>query len=82
MEKNSSICPYCGAEMEKGKLSGDGRSPIQYSIEKESLPIIDSIKENERHFIVAKPKFFGYAVKECFRCIKCRKIIIDYSENK
>ena len=79
-EKN--ICPYCGTEMEKGKLSGDGRSPIQYSIEKETLPIIDSIKENERHFIVAKPKFFGYAVKECFRCRMCHKIIIDYDEIK
>lgn len=82
MEEKTNICPYCGAEMEKGKLSGDGRTPIQYSIEKETLPIIDSIKENERHFIVAKPKFFGYAVKECFRCRMCRKIIIDYGENK
>ncbi len=66
--------------MEKGKISADGRAPIQYSDENEPLPIIDVIKENSRHFIVAKSKLLGMATAECLVCKKCRKIIIDYGK--
>jgi len=27
-ETSNMICPFCGKEMEKGILSGDGRSPV------------------------------------------------------
>lgn len=73
-------CPYCGAEMTRGKISADGRAPIQYSDEDEPLPIIDVIKENSRHFIVGKSKLFGSAMVECLICKKCRKIIINYGK--
>jgi hypothetical protein len=37
------ICPFCGKEMEKGILSGDGRSKVRWKAGEKKADILDTL---------------------------------------
>lgn len=74
------VCPYCQKEMEKGSLVG-GHWYLHYVPDGEQLPLsIFSKNPKGVKFKVTILNGLGYT--DAFRCNECKKIIVDYPENK
>ena len=72
-------CPYCGEEMLPGYVQC--RDGVYWSSKKRpvaALPIFggDTLRLSDE----STP--FGGSLAAAYRCVKCRKIIIDYSEHE
>ncbi len=69
------ICPFCGDEMKKCFLSGDGRSKVRLAGEGDKIGIFDKIcgkgEIKETEYIWA-----DFRIK-CDYCRKCGKIIMN-----
>ena len=68
-------CPFCGSEMEKGILSGDGRSSVTWKQGDQKTGVMDRIAgigtvTAARHTLTA-------FMIEAFFCRRCKKMIFD-----
>ncbi|MBE5760314.1 MAG: hypothetical protein E7332_09905 [Clostridiales bacterium] len=74
-------CPYCGNDMEKGKLHSHGG--VFFLPDGESMPLLYTKNQMEKHRAVSlPPKLNSIAPKypEAAFCRSCRKIIISCEE--
>lgn len=74
------ICPFCGKEMRKGILSGDGRSFLVWKPEGEKLSWADRLVGKGR--VTAASYKLGALKLETFFCDSCRKMIFDTDVGK
>lgn len=74
------ICPFCGSEMEKGILSGDGRSPVTWKQGDRKTGAMDKIV-GLGTVTAAKRTLAAFTI-ESFFCRECRKMIFDTDVTK
>lgn len=69
------ICPYCKKEMEKGVLSGDGRSGVYWKAGEKKVGFMDKMGGTGR----LKAVKYSLAVFEIdsYYCSGCKKMIFD-----
>ena len=65
------ICPFCGKEMEKGILSGDGRSKVRWKAGDKKADILDALSCLGSVSAV-KYTLTAFTV-EAFFCFACKK---------
>lgn len=72
-------CPYCGAEMRKGKLRS--RGGVFFLPDGEKMPLLYTEKEMNKHDCVLLPPYY-FSLKEEFPtayvCRNCSKMIIEF----
>ena len=69
------ICPFCGKEMLKGILSGDGRSGVSWKAGERKIPLIDRITGSGK---VTAAKLTPASFMICsYFCPDCKKMIFD-----
>lgn len=74
------ICPFCGKEMEKGVLSGDGRSKVRWKAGDKKADIWDTLSFSG---IVTTVKYTPTAFAiDSFFCSACKKMIIETDVEK
>ena len=73
-------CPFCGKEMLKGILSGDGRSPVTWKQGQEKAGFIDKII-GVGTVSAAKRSLVSFTIESSF-CPDCRKMIFDTEVTK
>ena len=69
------LCPYCGKEMKRGIMSGDGRQGITWKEGEKPAGFIDKLC-GEGIVTVAKWKLTQFTIEADF-CPDCKKMIID-----
>ena len=69
------ICPFCGKEMQKGILSGDGRSGVNWKQGERKAGLLDRIV-GEGKVTAAKGSLVAFTIESYF-CPGCRKMIFD-----
>jgi hypothetical protein len=74
------ICPFCGTEMEKGILSGDGRSKVRWKAGDKKADIWDALSCLGSVSAV-KYTLTAFTV-EAFFCFACKKMIIETDVDK
>jgi len=74
------ICPFCGNEMVKGILSGDGRSPVVWKQGDKKTSTIDKIV-GIGTVTAAKRTLASFTI-ESFFCRECQKMIFDTDVTK
>lgn len=74
------ICPFCGKEMEKGILSGDGRSKVRWKAGDKKADIWDTLSFSGSVSAV-KYTLTAFTV-EAFFCFACKKMIIETDVDK
>ena len=74
------ICPFCGKEMEKGILSGDGRSPVTWKKGDRKNSAMDKIVGTGT--VTAARRTLASFTIESFFCRECRKMIFDTDVTK
>ena len=74
------ICPFCGKEMEKGILSGDGRSKVRWKAGDKKADIWDALSCLGS---VSAVKYTRTAFTvESFFCPTCKKMMIETDVDK
>ena len=73
-------CPFCGKEMEKGILSGDGRCKVRWKAGDKKADFFDALAAQGGVSAVQ----YGLATftVEAFFCAGCKKMIIDTDVEK
>ncbi len=74
------ICPFCGNEMVKGILSGDGRSPVVWKQGDKKTSTIDKIVGIGT--VTAAQRTLASFTIESFFCRECQKMIFDTDVTK
>ena len=74
------ICPFCGKEMEKGILSGDGRSPVAWKKGNKRSSAMDKIVGTGT--VTAARRTLTSFTIESFFCRECQKMVFDTDETK
>ena len=69
------ICPFCSNEMEKGVLSGDGRSPVVWKKGDRKAGLMDKITGTGT--VTAARRTLASFTIESFFCRGCRKMVFD-----
>ena len=69
------ICPFCGNEMQKGVLSGDGRSQVTWKQGDRKAGIMDRIA-GTGIVTAAKKNLVIFTIESHF-CPDCKKMIFD-----
>lgn len=69
------VCPFCGKEMEKGILSGDGRSAVRWKAGDKKAGFSDAIADSGR-VTAAKHTVAAFTI-EAYFCPNCKKMIFD-----
>ena len=73
-------CPFCGLQMLKGVLSGDGRSCVRWKEGDEKANLLDSISDCGK-VTAAKYTLTSFTV-ETYYCPICKKMIFDTEISK
>ena len=68
-------CPYCGRNMKKGCIRGDGRSGVTWVPEDEKYGVLGRMGL-EANISAAESGFFCFKLKGNY-CDVCEKLIID-----
>lgn len=68
-------CPFCGKEMKKGILSGDGRSKVRWKEGEKKAGVWDALSSSGSVCAV-KYTLASFTAEACF-CPDCKKLIID-----
>ena len=74
------ICPFCGKEMEKGILSGAGRSKLRWKAGDKKADIWDALSYSGGVSAV-NYTLTAFSV-ESFFCSTCKKMIIETDVDK
>ncbi len=69
------VCPFCGKEMEKGILSGDGRSAVRWKAGDKKAGFSDTIADQGR-VTAAKHTIAAFTIEADY-CSECHKMIFD-----
>ncbi|HBI85445.1 MAG TPA: hypothetical protein DDX71_04030 [Ruminococcus sp.] len=69
------ICPFCGKEMKKGILSGDGRSAVRWKSGEKKADFFDALADAGR-VTAAKHTIASFTI-ESYYCGACKKMIFD-----
>lgn len=69
------ICPFCGKEMKKGILSGDGRCAVRWKSGDKKANFTDTLVDSGR--VTAAKHTFAYFTIESYYCSVCKKMIFD-----
>ena len=69
------ICPFCGKEMEKGILSGDGRCAVRWKSGDKKANFTDTLVDSGR-VTAAKHTIATFTI-ESYYCSICKKMIFD-----
>ena len=72
-------CPFCGNEMESGKLRSKGG--VFFLPDGEKMPKLYTQKEMNKHSAVLFPPFVSDALPEypnAHLCRSCKKLIMDF----
>ncbi len=72
---NSGICPYCGKDMQKGILSGDGRSKVTWKPGNTKAGFMDKLV-GSCTVTAARMTLTTFTIEANY-CIGCRKMIFD-----
>ena len=67
------ICPFCGKEMEKGILSGDGRCAVIWKSGDKKANFTDTLVDSGR--VTAAKHTIAYFTIEAYYCSVCKKMI-------
>jgi len=67
-------CPFCEKEMEKGVMSGDGRSKIYWQPKNEKLGVMDKIVG--KGMIDADYSLAKFKIQADY-CVACKKMIFS-----
>ena len=73
-------CPYCQTDMESGYMQC--RDGLSWSKKKRAVAAIQPLNTSKNLSIIlaaSSGPFVGSAV-EAYICMKCKKVIIDYSQ--
>ncbi len=73
-------CPFCGKEMLKGILSGDGRSAVSWKQGDSKAGLMDRIVGSG--MVTAAKRSLATFTIESFFCPDCRKMIFDTDVTK
>ena len=73
-------CPYCGAEMPEGILSGDGRSPVTWKQGGKKAGLMDQIIGTGT-VTAARRTLTAFTIDAAY-CPDCRKMIFDTGVTK
>ena len=73
-------CPFCGGEMEKGILSGDGRSKVSWKQGDRKTGVTDRIA-GIGTVTAARYTLTAFTI-EAFFCRRCKKMIFDTDVTK
>lgn len=68
------VCPFCEAEMQHGRLTGEGRSKVVWERDGEKLGFLDKI--GGIGAVDAKYTFSKFIIEADY-CPKCRKMIFS-----
>lgn len=68
-------CPYCDREMDKGILSGDGRSNVRWKSGSKKAGFMDTLCDSGR-VTAAKHTLAAFTI-ESYYCPSCKKMIFD-----
>ena len=79
-EADNMICPFCGNEMDKGILSGDGRSLVVWKKGSKKTSAMDKIV-GAGTVTAAKRTLTSFTI-ETFFCRDCHKMIFDTDVTK
>lgn len=83
MEKQASTnCPYCGRPMERGILSGDGRSAVYWKAGNDRARLFDRLNGIGRVTNIKTPAFGVFFTVPADYCARCKKIIFDADISK
>lgn len=74
------ICPFCGKEMEKGILSGDGRSRVRWKAGDKKADLCDTLIDSGR--VTAVSYTLASFNVESYFCAACKKMIFDTDVKK
>ena len=66
------ICPFCGKEMEKGILSGDGRCAVRWKTGDKKANFTDTLVDSGR--VTAAKHTIAYFTIEAYYCSVCKKM--------
>lgn len=69
------VCPFCGKDMEKGVLSGDGRSSVTWKAGDKKANLIDKLGGSYK-LGAAKYTLTAFTI-ESYYCSACKKMIFD-----
>ena len=72
---NTAICPYCGKEMQKGILSGDGRSKVTWKPGNTKAGFMDKLVGS--YTVTATSMTLTTFTIDAYYCPACRKMIFD-----
>lgn len=72
-------CPYCQNETIEGVLSSHGEI---FWIENKERSLLQKVLVSERLFGFGKESISYNANIQCYRCMNCKKIIIDEQDQK
>ncbi len=68
-------CPFCGQEMKRGIMSGDGRSAVFWKAGDRKAPLSDRLVGTG--IVSAARRFLGTFTMETYYCDACRKMIFE-----
>ncbi len=74
------VCPFCGKEMEKGMMSGDGRDKVRWKSGDKKADICDKLAVLG-NVTAVKYSLTTFTV-EAFFCSACKKMIIETDVKK
>ena len=74
------ICSFCGKEMEKCILSGDGRSKVRWKAGEKKADILDTLSDAGGVSAI-RYSLTAFTV-ESFFCSVCKKMIIETDVDK
>ena len=69
------VCPFCGKEMSKGILSGDGRCAVRWKAGNKKKGFMDTLSDSGR--ITAAKHTLSVFTIESYYCPSCKKMIFD-----
>ena len=69
------VCPFCGKEMSKGILSGNGKSTVRWKIGDKKADFYDTLSDSGR-ITAAKYRLLVFTI-EAYYCSSCKKMIFD-----
>ena len=72
-------CPYCGAQTEKGLIASNYELCW---ISGEKRPLFNRADLHKDSVLLSQQSFFRGSAVEAHLCRACRKIVIDYADEK
>jgi len=73
-------CPYCNQEMQKGIISGDGRSKVYWKAGDKKVNFMDKL-ESKGKIEAVKYTLASFAIEANY-CITCKKMIFETDISK